>query len=1335
MMEGDEENSIDEFAFLYVLAGPKRVLCRETIDILRRAKERSQLISGKLNTPGAPADNAIEKIMEKLEKKSSTTSVKSPEKLTSTPKSPSKQNSRPILRQIDANDEYVPERTSHKVSLSGKKTVTTCDELTGDTIVEAKTFTPDETDMDAEDPTTDDDEVEDLPKDEDEPMEDEIEDVGEERRTNASTPKLSRTLKKLAEFHSKEEVDSPVHPHTPLETFNYGNGNTNCEDVVHVSASRRARSSRLSALAKTINDWEDDTTHHSIPGSRFHETNNSRASLAGKSKYSSAASPSASSPLSLGGKQGHITGELQGFSRRQGSPMKQIREKPVTEERDQRASPKFIQKNASPKKTYFGGSPSQGAAVVASPSKSPMKSVNPGSQVPVNKSPVKSASPVVSSPQKFISPVKSVTDISVARRSPSPVKSVSPVKPSRNSISPMKSVGVGSKTSSNESTPTAKPVSAIRMKFEAGAGNSGPPKPERSRAKPYSTPSNRPIQGYSKSPVKKFHFGEPDRDPATLSVAERAKLFESSNFCLAQKKPVVVDAQPKRAIFTSSPCIDSVKPQEIDVSCVNQVPFTRNETVTSAVRKPTPASPAARSSAYPPPPPPLPPMPTTSTPTNAKRRSTSPTRSCPPEAHSVKRIKVNAPKPGRIYPSLTDIDTETETEGHCSEVESMDDSLESQQSLGTEIETIAKACSPIRADYSAIGKPQQRYRPSEDFSATFACAAVDALIDEALEGQLDGTTMNCSSNTVLEVDKTVDASRKLRASIGTAILECAANSESQDEDNSGCSSLHQPVEDASYSEADTTASSSFSSSPVALPCYSALSAAKNLASQNTVEPEVSQKPESPQINYGRATETEEESFVPRQLMHTVSFYRKQQQQQKKTDTYAPLNDISEQAESTDESVEEAPVDKPNISQAIRKLEDEVDAHNLSIAQASKALNLCKALVGFSDSTEYIECERILLIESQKRMALLNSIHRLKTEGALSHQMPNVFSPSKQEVTPSCKGTMKISDISVTLRRDYFTGRRAENQFHFICLMRNKHHIDHTSLLTFESQKQGSTLKFRNEFMLGNLDPSFQVTMEIYFLESAKEFLPHEAKYRINAKKDSKHSTLLSPMLTPSKKGSKGGDTPSKLHSKPQFHSPAGPDTIKSSSFKFCGSLSIDISSLQRTYWELDKVSPGPLTGGVAIKVQCSAMGGVEHKGFLTLFEDVSGFGAWVRRWCRLGPAVLEFWKYPEDETQGKKPPLGTLNLHECVTSKVRPAPRDVCARANTLFLVTTRAPHPNDKDTLVTSCHKGYTAVRHLISADTREERDVWCHMLNKALANLRAWDPVAKQLVDDNLF
>jgi actin-binding protein anillin len=32
-----------------------------------------------------------------------------------------------------------------------------------------------------------------------------------------------------------------------------------------------------------------------------------------------------------------------------------------------------------------------------------------------------------------------------------------------------------------------------------------------------------------------------------------------------------------------------------------------------------------------------------------------------------------------------------------------------------------------------------------------------------------------------------------------------------------------------------------------------------------------------------------------------------------------------------------------------------------------------------------------------------------------------------------------------------------------------------------------------------------------------------------------------------------------------------------------------------------------------------------------MFEDISGFGAWHRRWCVLDGARLAYWKYPDDE--------------------------------------------------------------------------------------------------------
>ena len=38
----------------------------------------------------------------------------------------------------------------------------------------------------------------------------------------------------------------------------------------------------------------------------------------------------------------------------------------------------------------------------------------------------------------------------------------------------------------------------------------------------------------------------------------------------------------------------------------------------------------------------------------------------------------------------------------------------------------------------------------------------------------------------------------------------------------------------------------------------------------------------------------------------------------------------------------------------------------------------------------------------------------------------------------------------------------------------------------------------------------------------------------------------------------------------------------------------------------------------------------------------------------------------------------------------------------------------------------GYTTVRHLLSADTRDDRVAWCAVLQKAIDNIRAWDPRA---------
>ena len=59
----------------------------------------------------------------------------------------------------------------------------------------------------------------------------------------------------------------------------------------------------------------------------------------------------------------------------------------------------------------------------------------------------------------------------------------------------------------------------------------------------------------------------------------------------------------------------------------------------------------------------------------------------------------------------------------------------------------------------------------------------------------------------------------------------------------------------------------------------------------------------------------------------------------------------------------------------------------------------------------------------------------------------------------------------------------------------------------------------------------------------------------------------------------------------------------------------------------------PLHGMIYMRLKCNMEQNVEERGFLTMFEDVSGLGAWHRRWCVLTGNKLGFWKYPDDETR------------------------------------------------------------------------------------------------------
>uniref|UniRef100_A0A8B9HVU2 Anillin n=1 Tax=Astyanax mexicanus TaxID=7994 RepID=A0A8B9HVU2_ASTMX len=188
-------------------------------------------------------------------------------------------------------------------------------------------------------------------------------------------------------------------------------------------------------------------------------------------------------------------------------------------------------------------------------------------------------------------------------------------------------------------------------------------------------------------------------------------------------------------------------------------------------------------------------------------------------------------------------------------------------------------------------------------------------------------------------------------------------------------------------------------------------------------------------------------------------------------------------------------------------------------------------------------------------------------------------------------------------------------------------------------------------------------------------------------------------------------------------SPGGPNAVRTSNFVLVGSHKLTLASIGKNKFPMEKVPfLCPLEGHIYLKIQCEVGSRVEERGFLTMFEDVSGFGSWHRRWCVLSGYCISYWTYPDDEK--RKSPIGRINLACCTSRKVEPANREFCARPNTFELITVRPQRENDKETLVSQCKNTMCVTKNWLSSDTKEERNLWMQKLNQILVDLRMWQP-----------
>ncbi|XP_060534252.1 anillin isoform X2 [Cylas formicarius] len=620
----------------------------------------------------------------------------------------------------------------------------------------------------------------------------------------------------------------------------------------------------------------------------------------------------------------------------------------------------------------------------------------------------------------------------------------------------------------------------------------------------------------------------------------------------------------------------------------------------------------------------------------------------------VKRIKVSPPKAGRLYPNLSDIEgttTEAETrspspdddddENNTSDGDNRYDSDDPNTSFGRDIlqAVIKNHASPKRLPYPDSTGSE---------NSSLACE-----LDEILEEMEDD--MSSAGPTPPKQGRHVSPPSQHRA---------------------------QPSNSFHYKSFNSSVSSA---GPKNSSFQSPMKTVVNTPRQST---------ELPLVVDGDNVMS---------LTHTVSFYRKQQ-----NEVHTPARrQIVRQPPIEETLTECGGGDSDEIQRKIKDLQDEVNKQQNIISQTSQALNLCSSTPEFSGSTEQVEAERVLLVATHRRQAALHELQRLRVEGTLR--------PRKEhsQDLPLEKGTLTISNIVLPLQQKYVTALAAAGGkgHHVVCLIKCGEQVASTKLVSTvatSSKNPDVDLYIPGSVTLKNIYSDFTVTFEVYCLQAHEECLPHEVKYHIH------------------KKGSKGVTTPKKGKQesrllRPPKESPGGPQAVRTSSFAMMGYVVFSVRAVNKKVWSLNNTpSLSPLEGSVEMKISCELAVSIEHRGFLTMFEDVSGFGAWHRRWCLLKGHSLSYWKYPDDERT--MAPIDTIDLSGCVTKHVGPVSRDICARLHTFLLERERRAYPQDKDSLVTVCKGDKTVIRHLLSADTKEERIEWCYKLNAALTAIRTW-------------
>uniref|UniRef100_H3BH52 Anillin n=1 Tax=Latimeria chalumnae TaxID=7897 RepID=H3BH52_LATCH len=399
----------------------------------------------------------------------------------------------------------------------------------------------------------------------------------------------------------------------------------------------------------------------------------------------------------------------------------------------------------------------------------------------------------------------------------------------------------------------------------------------------------------------------------------------------------------------------------------------------------------------------------------------------------------------------------------------------------------------------------------------------------------------------------------------------------------------------------------------------------------------------------------------------------------------------------------------NVQEKVKELNDEINSLQAIVHQTSQALNCCVDEEHGKGSLEEAEAERLLLISSEKRLALLTELNRLKGEGA-----SQVVTCVSEGIEP-CGGTVTLSHLQLPLKVEFVCSAMQKpgkpSQYFLVMIRYGSGSIVATPLATAEDAQNGDSITFpttvtfveintyRYMYARKEIRSDFEIDVEVYSLSNCVSLT---------------ESVLLSQFANAHfSQCNQEMKTSTSLHIV---------NSVRTSNFTLVGSHKITLASLGKNKFPLDKVPfLSPLEGNIYLKLRCWPHSAVEHRGFLTMFEDVSGLGAWHRCWCALSGNCISYWSDPNDER--RKTDRSRTMLWGFF--KIEPISREVCVRPRTFELITVRPQREDDRETLVTC--------RLWLSADTKQEQTQWIQKLNQVLVDLRTWRsfPASQPLSD----